>query len=208
VANGAVGFGFVSGHDFSRAERNQLESGAFAPAANHIRAKVMVDYAKLLDEEKARRDSAIANAEAQRRREIELVAFFRSVEIAVGQEMAKANQELKRRGAPPIEGPFRPGKLGHAGEEQIELTFGNRRPACRLTLESIARQIGLSRMKVELLDDAHHLVGSMHYLLEGEAADVKAYKPLVEGFPDRGAILSPDEMAQEIVPSIIRGRFA
>jgi len=30
----------------------------------------MVDYGKLLDEEKARRESAIANAEAQRKREI------------------------------------------------------------------------------------------------------------------------------------------
>lgn len=68
----------------------------------------MVDYGRLLDEEQARRNSAIANAEAQRKREIELVAFFRSVEIALGEEMAKANQELKRRGAPAIEGPFRP----------------------------------------------------------------------------------------------------
>src|SRR3954454_20671388 len=106
----------------------------------------MVDYGKLLDEEKARRESAIANAEAQRRREIELVAFFRSVEIAVGEEMAKANRELKRRGGAMIEGPFRPGKAGNARDEQIELTFGSRRPACRLTLESIARQMGLSRM--------------------------------------------------------------
>ena len=81
----------------------------------------MVDYAKLLDEEKARRDSAIANAEAQRRREIELVAFFRSVEIALGEEMARANQELRRRGAPIIEGPFRPVK----GEEQFRIEFGN-----------------------------------------------------------------------------------
>lgn len=164
----------------------------------------MVDYGKLLDEEKARRDSAIANAEAQRKREIELVAFFRRVEIALGMEMVKANQELKRRGAPTIEGPFRPRK----DEEQIELTFGNRRPACRLTLEGIARQIGLSRMKVELLDDSRNIAGRLHYLLEGEAADVKAFKPLVEGFPDRGAICSPDEIAQEIVPGIIRGRFA
>jgi hypothetical protein len=168
----------------------------------------MVDYGKLLDEEKARRESAIANAEAQRRREIELVAFFRSVEIAVGEEMAKANRELKRRGGAMIEGPFRPGKAGNARDEQIELTFGSRRPACRLTLESIARQMGLSRMKVELLDDAHQVTGRMHYLLEGEAADVKAYKPLVEGFPDRGWVLSPEEIAQEIVPGIIRGRFA
>jgi len=107
-----------------------------------------------------------------------------------------------------IEGPFRPGKAGNARDEQIELTFGSRRPACRLTLESIARQMGLSRMKVELLDDAHQVSGRMHYLLEGEAADVKAYKPLVEGFPDRGSVLSPEEIAQEIVPGIIRGRFA
>ena len=163
----------------------------------------MVDYAKLLDEEKARHDSALANAEAQRRREIELVAFFRSVEIALGQEMAKANHELKRRGAPTIDGPFRPAK----GEEQIELTFGMRRPACRLTLESLDPLMGLSRMKVELLDEARNIVGRMQYLLEGETQNVKAYKPLVEGFPDRGSVSSPEEIAQEIVPGIIRGRF-
>jgi len=164
----------------------------------------MVDYGKLLDEEQARRDSATANAEARRKREIELVAFFRSVEIAVGQEMAKANQELKRRGAPTIEGPFRPRK----GEEQIELTFGTRRPACRLTLESMDPLMGLSRMRVEVLDESRNVAGRMQYLLEGEAAHVRAYKPLVEAFPDRGAVHSPEEIAQEIVPGIIRGRFA
>jgi hypothetical protein len=168
----------------------------------------MVDYAKLLDEEKARRDSAIANAEARRRREIELVAFFRNVEIALGQEMAKANQELKRRGAPTIEGPFRPGNVRISGAEQIELAFGTRKPACRLTLESTDPHMGLSRMRVELLDEARNVAARMHYLLEGEAQNVKAYKPLVEGFPDRGSICSPDEIAQEIVPGIIRGRFA
>jgi hypothetical protein len=163
----------------------------------------MVDYAKLLDEERARRDSALADAEAQRRREIELVAFFRSVEIALGQEMAKANQELKRRGAVTIEGPFRPVK----SKEQFELTFGTRGPSCRLTLESIDPVMGLSRLKVELLDDARKVVGRMQYLLEGEADNVKAFKPLVEGFPDRGSVSSPEEIAQEIVPGMIRGRF-
>lgn len=164
----------------------------------------MVDYGKLLDEEKARRDSAIANAEAQRRREIELVAFFRAVEIALGEEMAKANKELKRRGAPQVEGPFRP----IPGGEEFELTFGSRKPACRLTLQSIDPMMGLSRLKVELLDDSQNVAARTHYLLEGEQADVKAYKPLVEGFPDRGTVNSPEEIAQEIMPGIIRGRFA
>ena len=163
----------------------------------------MVDYGKLLDEEKARRDSAVANAAAQRRREIELVAFFRNVEIALGQEMAKANQELKRRGAPRIEGPFRPVK----DEEKIELTFGTHRPACRLALESLDPLMGLSRLKVELLDEQGDIAGRMQCLLEGEAENVKAYKPLVEGFPDRGSAITPEDIAQEIVPGIIRGRF-
>jgi hypothetical protein len=164
----------------------------------------MVDYAKLLDEERARRDSAIANAEAQRKREIELVVFFRSVEIAIGEEMAKANQELKRRGDPIIEGPYRLAK----GEEQFELALGKRRPACRLILQSVAAQIGLSRLRAELIDETGHLLGVLLYLLEGEEADVKAYKPLVEGYPDRGAQCNAAEIAQEIVPGIIRGRFA
>ncbi|HEY1983821.1 MAG TPA: hypothetical protein VGG85_00345 [Terracidiphilus sp.] len=163
----------------------------------------MVDYAKLLDEENARRDSAIANAQARRKREIELVAFFRNVEIALGEEMAKANQELKRRGAPTIEGPFRPAK----NEEQVELSFGVRKPACRLILGSTAPQMGLSKLSVELLNQSGEVSCRMHYLLEGEAVDVKAYKPLVEGFPDRGAAHSPEEIAQEITPGIIRGRF-
>jgi hypothetical protein len=163
----------------------------------------MVDYAKLLDEERARRDSAIANAQAQRDREIELVAFFRTVEIALGEEMAKANQELKRRGVPVIEGPFRPVK----DEEQFELTLGSRRPACRLTLHSIAAKMGLSRLKAELFDESGDVAGTMIYLLEGEEANVKAYKPLVEGYPDRGAQCSAAEIAQEVIPGMIRGRF-
>lgn len=164
----------------------------------------MVDYAKLLDEEKARRDSAVANAEAQRKREIELVAFFREVEIAIGVEMAKANQELKRRGAPVIDGPFRP----QVDEEQIELGFGNCRPACRLTLQSIAAQIGLSRIKADLFDQSENPVATVLYLLEGEATNVRAYKPLIESFPDHGAECSAEVIAQEVVPAIIRGRFA
>jgi hypothetical protein len=34
------------------------------------------------------------------------------------------------------------------------------------------------------------------------------YKSLVEGFPDRASEISADEVAREIVPGIIRGRFA
>ena len=164
----------------------------------------MVDYGRLIDEEKARRNSALANVDALRKREIELVAFFRRVEMAIGEELAKANQELKRRGSPTIAGPFRPNK----GEELIELAFGNRSPCCRLTLQSIAKEIGLSRIGVELVNDANSTTARMHYLLEGADADVRAYRPMVEDFPDRAAECTAAEIAQEIVPGILRGRFA
>lgn len=164
----------------------------------------MVDYGKLIDEERNRRDSALAGAEARKEREIELVAFFRSVEIALGEEMAKANEVLRRRGAPTIAGPFRPVKT----EEQIEVTFGTRTAACQLRLESVAKESGPSRLAVDLLDSTGQIRDRIHYLLEGEGADVKAYKPLVEDFPDPGGVSTPEMIAQEIVPGIIRGYFA
>jgi hypothetical protein len=164
----------------------------------------MVDYGKLIDEEKAREDSAIAAAEALKKREIDLVSFFRSVEINLGEEMARANVELKKRGAPVIEGPFRPLK----DEEKIGLAFGKRRPSCRLTLQSTFAQIGISRIQVELFDETGASIGKKDYVIEGEAGALKAYQSLIEGFPDHNAEVSASEIAQEIVTGIIRGRFA
>ena len=54
----------------------------------------MVDYAKLVGEEKARQDSALSVAEIQKGREIDLVALFRDVEIALKEEVARARSGL------------------------------------------------------------------------------------------------------------------
>jgi hypothetical protein len=70
----------------------------------------MVDYAKLAAEERARQDSADSAAEAQRERETAVLDFFKSVETSLGEEMGKANEELKRRGDPTFSGPSRPFK--------------------------------------------------------------------------------------------------
>jgi endonuclease/exonuclease/phosphatase (EEP) superfamily protein YafD len=163
----------------------------------------MVDYAKLIQEETARKGSAIAAAEAQWKLEIDLIAFFRSVEIALGEEMAKANVELKRRGAPTISGPFRPMK----NDEKIELAFGTRRPCCRLTLQGTVLSTKQSAIVVELFDDHGQQMGKTKYVIEAGPSDVKAFRTLVEGFPDRAAEVTSTEIAQEIVSGIIRGRF-
>ena len=163
----------------------------------------MIDYGKLIDEETRRRDSAISMAETQRAREIEVVALFRNVEIDLGKEMARANAELKKRAAPTITGPFRPVK----DAETIELAFGKRNPCCRLALQSTDPSIGLSRIHVELLNESGAQIATTDFVIEGEATNLKVYRALVEGFPDRASEISSAEMAREIVPGILRGRF-
>jgi hypothetical protein len=163
-----------------------------------------VDYGKLIDEEKSRQSSAIAAADAQKKRDLDLIAFFRSVEIEIGREMAKANVELKKRGSSLIDGPFRPARE----EERIELRFGARHPCCRLTLHGIDVAAGLASIQAELLDKWGKAISRIQYVIEGEGQSQRAYRPLVEGVPDRGAEVTASELAQEIVPGIIRGHFA
>jgi hypothetical protein len=164
----------------------------------------MVDYAKLIDEEKARQDSAIAKVTAHKERELDLLSFFRRVEIDLGKEIAKANEELKKRGVSTILGPHRPEKR----DDQIEYHLGSRKSCCRLTLESTSAEVGLSRIHTELFDEKGVVIGQTDYVIEGEAQDLRTYKSLVEGFPDHAAQVGSTEIAQEIVPGIIRGRFA
>lgn len=163
-----------------------------------------VDYGKLIDEEKGRLGSAIAAAEARKRRELDLIAFFRNVEIELGVEMARANVELKKRGNPVIAGPFRPVRE----EERIELTFGARHPCCRLKLQGIDVEAGLASIQAELLDPWGKTISRIQYVIEGEGQDLRAYRPLIPGVPDRSAERTASQLAQEVIPGVIRGRFS
>lgn len=163
----------------------------------------MFDYGKLIDEENERESSALAAAQRSKTREIELVAFFREVEIELGVEMAKANAELKKRAAPIIFGPFRPVR----DQEKIELAFGLRNPSCRLTLQNTNSQLDASAIRVELLDESGVQIASTRFVIEGEKP-LKAYRAMVAEVPDLSAELSPSEIAQEIVSGMIRGRLA
>jgi hypothetical protein len=164
----------------------------------------MVDYAKLVGEEKARQDSTLSSAEIQKTRDTELVALFRDVETALGEEVSKANEELGKTGSPTISGPFRP----VIGEERIELALGLVDPVCRLTIQSTTTHLALSRIVVELFGEAGTTIGRTEYVTEDEVLPLKLHKSLVEGFPDRDAETTPSAIAQEIVPGIIRGQFA
>jgi hypothetical protein len=164
----------------------------------------MVDYAKLIDEEKAKQESAIAKVEAHREKDLDLQSFFKRVENDLGEEIAKANEELRKRGVPTIEGPY----TRERHDDQIEYNLGSRKPCCRIALESTSAEVGLSRFHAELFDEEGVLIGQTDFVIEGDAQDLRTYKSLVEGFPDHAAQVSSAEIAQEIVPGIIRGRFA
>jgi hypothetical protein len=164
----------------------------------------MVDYAKLVGEEKARQDSTLSAAEIQKRRETDLVALFQDIELALGAEVTKANVELNASGSPTISGPVRP----VIGEERIELVLGSVDPSCRVIFQSTNAQVALSRIVVELFDDAGASVARREYVTDDQASPLKVYKSLVEGFPDRDSEITPSAIAQEVVPGIIRGRFA
>jgi hypothetical protein len=164
----------------------------------------VVDYGKLIDEERRQKDSAVSVTEAEKAREIEVLAWFKNVETDLGAETAKANHELKQRGDAEIAGPFR----AKDRDDRIELAYGQRNPACWLTLESAPAAAKLSRIHVELFDDAGKSIGLRDYVIEGEATSLAAYKALVEGFPDHDSPVTTPEIAQEIVPAILRGRFA
>jgi len=163
----------------------------------------MPDYGKLIDEEKQRQDSAIALADAYRAREIEMVAFFREVEIELGVEMAKANVELKKRAAPTLFGPLRP----IPGQERIELALGLRSPCCRITLHNTDPLAGASAIRVELIEPAGSIKARTRFVIEGESGSLKACRSPIEGFPDRSSPITPAEIAQEIICGILRGRF-
>lgn len=163
----------------------------------------MFDYGKLIDEEKGREDSLIAAAEVRKALDIERVAFFREVEIELGVEMARANVELKRRGAPILSGPFRPIR----DQEKIELAFGLRNPCCRLTLRNADPKLEFAAIRVELLEESGTEKARMHFVIEGDRRPLKAYRSMVEGFPDRSAEMTSSQIAQEIISGIIRGRF-
>jgi hypothetical protein len=163
----------------------------------------VVDYAKIVGEERAREDSTLTAAEVQKRREVELLALFRDVERGLGEEVIEANAELSEQGAPTITGPFRP----VIGEERIEFALGTVDPVCRVRLESTTAQVGLSRIVVELIDSAGVSTAQKDYITEDQVLPLKIYKSLVEGFPDRSTVVTPGAIAEEVVPAIIRGRF-
>lgn len=164
----------------------------------------MVDYGKLIDEEKGRRDSALSFIESKARKDSELESYFAKIADDLAMEVSTANKELQMRGSPVISGPTR----GLTTEDRLELAFGSRNPACRLTLQSTTPSIGLSRIHVELFDEDGGVIAQTDFVIEGEAGALMTYKSLIEGFPDHAKQVGSPEIAEEIVAGIIRGKFA
>jgi hypothetical protein len=88
----------------------------------------MTDYAKAASELKARLDAKV-------KRKLDLTAFFEEVRAALTKEVAVANVELSKAGAPKVE--IQPASLG---EPTIELTCDKAR--CHVSQDRSAPSVG------------------------------------------------------------------
>lgn len=158
----------------------------------------MADYAKLATEAKTRHVSAKVETAEERKRNRELLVFFKSVEINLSKEINMANPNLASAGVPTFGGP------GTAQNDwTINLSYG-KRTRCRVAIDQHVVE-GSTAIGVEMGGDIPKQ--TLGYLLESDGTGLKAYKILEEGVVDRGKRFTPGEIAEAVVTGIINGRL-
>lgn len=157
----------------------------------------MVNYAKLADSAKKMQDARKSGSDAQKELRADPCAFFDSVKAHLATEMRKANVELRKRGAVTIDQNHLPGFdteafLTFGTDSLCRVGLGTRGGECRITAVicgppngcEISRKEYLCRQKAPCPDKIH-------------AVGVES--------PSRGS--SPEQIAADIISSILVGRF-
>jgi hypothetical protein len=158
----------------------------------------MVDYSKLATEAKTRHVSAKLETAEEKKRNRELLVFFKSVEINIAKEINMANPNLARAGVPTFGGP------GTAQNDwTINLSFG-KRTRCRVAIDQHVIE-GSTAVGVEMGGDIPKQ--TLGYLIEHDGTGLKAYKILEGGAVDRDKQFTPGEIAEAVVSGIIKGRL-
>lgn len=158
----------------------------------------MVDYAKLADQAKAMQNAGKPAVDKQADQEIDPRVFFDKVNAHIVAEMNKANAELHKRGAETIGRTHLP-SFG----EKICLTYGTSNLCCvELDLKS-----GKCRIKAVISGPPNgYEISRKEFLFNHEAAQLETLREEEEGLLAAGC--SPAEIAEEIISSIILGKFS
>jgi hypothetical protein len=157
----------------------------------------MVNYAKLADKAKVAQDDE--NFAAGRNRELKTdpCAFFERVRKCIFEEMSKANAELCKRGAAVFDRNHLPGF-----EEDIFLTYGTD-SLCRVGLGFLAGRCLITAV-ISGPPNGYE-ISRKEYLCDQKAPCPDKIHAVGMGFPSFGS--SPEEIAADIISSILVGRF-
>jgi hypothetical protein len=157
----------------------------------------MVDYGNLADKAKAILGNVNATPRANDDFRAEVNAFFQKVTAHIGDEMVKANLELRKRGVGTISRNHLP-----SFEGVIFLTLGTK-SLCRVEVES---KKGISQITASISGPPNgSVISQKEYILGQEASGLDARHAPEASFPHIG--VRPEQIAEDIISGIIVGNF-
>ena len=154
----------------------------------------MVDYAKLADTAKVKRDADRSAADRHKQLIADPSVFYGRVRAHLQEEMKKANVQLRKRGAAFLDQNHLPGF-----PNEMFLTYGTD-SLCRVGLGIMG---GGCRVTAVISGPPNgYEISRKEYLCDQEA-------PRREALPVGGAAVAsrPDEIAVDIISGILRGKF-
>ena len=159
----------------------------------------MVDYAKLADKARAMQDAAKGSGGRSDRMEYDPATFYQTVKAHLVAEINKANPELTKRGVPTLDRSFLPSFSG-----KFCFTFGMS-VFCTVELDA---QPERCRIKAVITGPPNgNEVGRREYMFNRGGSEPPSYRA-EEGVGTIVTGLNPDQIAVDIISSILSGEFS
>jgi len=159
----------------------------------------VVDYAKLADKARAIQEAAKTGGPRGGRMEYDPATFYQTVKAHLVAEINKANPELSKRGVPTLDRSFLPSFSG-----KFCFTFGMSL-FCSVELDA---QPERHRIKAVISGPPNGKeVGRREYLFNRGSSEPQSFRA-EEGVGTIVTGLMPEEIAVDIVSSILSGEFS
>lgn len=158
----------------------------------------MADYAELAGIARARHDAERHSASRHREQKADPKIFFDKVKTLVFAEMNKANLELRKSGAPLFGRNHLPGF-----DREIFITFGTD----LLCIVSLEVRAGRDFIQAVLSGPPNGFeLSRREYPCNYDASSLELPRAYVAGAPVIG--IRPEQIAVDIISSVLRGEFA
>ncbi len=163
----------------------------------------MIDYEKIAREEKAKQDAVISAAIEKQKRDEASLGFFKNIEIALVEELQKANPELAKHGL----------LTGHKSggistdpkrfDTQVRLTYG-RAASCEVNFDQANSMIQVE-MVMEQIGEVPVAPQKLEFCVGFTQKGTIAGK--VEAGKEPSGRFAPMDIAEIVLEGLIRGYF-